>query len=196
MLEVAASVVVLGGLGGAVSSAAPVDQPDVAHTNTTLDGWQMTLALTGLRINAVPNMAATPFTKEGFVSAKATVAIDGDGSMPVNAGSIVMGVQLGCQVSLNEGLDLGFDHDFNLDDEPDAGISPDIGIDLRPGSIKTLGLGAKPLKGRIGAISVQDAHIAIDGCGGPVAARVFAWAQMTTDTSDDSVSTYGELSNL
>ena len=64
-----------------------------------------------MTINSVPNMAATAFTREGFVIRKAAATIDGNGAVSVNSGTLVMGLQLGCQVDLREGasVDVGGD---------------------------------------------------------------------------------------
>ena len=40
-----------------------------------------------MTINSVPNMAATAFTWEGFVTGKAAATIDGNGVVPVNSGT-------------------------------------------------------------------------------------------------------------
>jgi hypothetical protein len=49
-----------------------------------------------MTINSVPNMAATAFTREGFVTGRAAATIDGSGGVAVNSGTLVMGLQLGC----------------------------------------------------------------------------------------------------
>lgn len=186
-------------VGGGTAAAEPVDLPDVAQFGDTDDGWRFNLSMTEISVNAVPNLAATPFTREGFVSGSVRAVIEGDGDVPVNSGFVILGVQLGCQVNLDEGLDLGLDGDsdfgadeyFDVTPEISANLSPEISTTLKPGSIKTLGLGTKTLKGRKGTISVRDAHVQVDGCGGPVSVRLFASAQMSTDTSDDSLNLYG-----
>ncbi|WP_240431157.1 MspA family porin [Mycobacterium kyogaense] len=180
-----------------IASAEPVALPDVSRHGETADGWQLSLSMTRIAINAVPNMAATPFTGEGFASARVEVNIDDEGRMPVNSGSVVVGVQLGCQVKLDEGMDLGIGNQLDVvADDPFLNVTPSIGVDLRPGYIRTVGLGAKRLKGRTGIVSVEDAHVQIDGCGGPVSVRLFASAHISTDTSDDSVNVYGDIVRL
>lgn len=79
-------------------------------------------------------------------------------------GELILGVQLGCQVDLSQG-----------------------------GNITTMGLGKKALKGTHGEITVHDAHVKVDGCGGPVVIRFFAYAGISTDNGDDSVNTYGDI---
>lgn len=145
-----------------VATADPLPVADVAQSAVTDDGWHLSASLTRMTINAVPNMAATAFTREGFVTGKAAASIDGNGAIPVNTGSLVMGLQLGCQIDLSEG--------GSVDVGADAGVSPgfsggsnllamvgpyaelngSISINLLPGTIKNIVLGKKTLKGRTG----------------------------------------------
>lgn len=193
-LSASTAVVGLLSIGTGVSHAEQVAVPDVAHTVDTVDGWRMTLALSEVHVNAVPNMASAPLTKEGYLSGRVTLSIEGEGAAPVTAGQLVVGAQLGCQADLSEGLDLGIDFDTDLfDDAPALELGPDIGSTLHSGGITTVGLGAKSLKGRLATISVLDAHVSVDECGGAVTARLFASAQMSTDTSDDSVNLYSTV---
>lgn len=201
MTRVTACSTVLLFLGGGTAAAEPIDLPDVAQTGETDDGWQFNLSMTEIRINAVPNLAATPFTKEGFVSGKVRVTIDGDGQVPVNSGFAILGVQLGCQIDVGDGLDLGLDGDsdygtdeyFDNTPESSVNLSPEVSTTVKPGSIKTLGLGSKVLKGRNASITVRDAHIQIDGCAGPVSVRLFASAKISTDSADNSANVYGDV---
>lgn len=89
------------------AAADPVPVADVTQSADTDDGWHLSATLTNMTINSVPNMAATALTKEAFVTGKAVAKIDGDGTIPVNSGSLVLGVQLGCQLDLSQGGNLG-----------------------------------------------------------------------------------------
>jgi hypothetical protein len=202
-------------VGGGVAVADPVPVADVTQSAVTDDGWHVSASLTNMTINSVPNMAGTAFTREGFISGKASAAIDGNGSSPVNTGTVVLGAQLGCQIDLSQGMNLGVSGDlgFGLGGfggtgggsgvggllsslGPYADISPNISINLLPGKIETLGLGKRDLKGRSGYITVHDAHVNVDGCGGPVVIRLFTYAQISTDDGDDSVNAYGDILSL
>jgi len=161
-----------------------------------------------MAINSVPNMAATAFTREGFVTGRAAATIDGNGGVAVNSGTLVMGLQLGCQVDLSEGGSVGADADAGINPGfnnggnllnvlgPYADIGVNGSINLLPGTITNLGLGKKELKGRTGEIVVHDAHVKVDGCGGQVSVRFFATAMIDTDKSDDSVNAYGDILTL
>ena len=193
-----------------VAAADPVPVDDATHSADTDDGWTLSATLTGMTIDSVPNMAATPLTKEAFISGKAVAKIDGDGKVPVNSGNLLMGVQLGCQLDLSQGGNIGLSGDLGIGGfgsgsgtglgsgllgalGPTANITPNGSINLLPGNINTLGLGKLTLKGRNGEVTVHDAHVKVDGCSGVVAARFFAFAQITTDNGNDSVNTYGGI---
>ncbi|SHZ42915.1 MspA protein [Mycobacteroides abscessus subsp. bolletii] len=208
LISIAALAISLLYVSAGLATADPLPVADVAQSAVTDDGWHLSASLTRMTINAVPNMAATAFTREGFVTGKAAASIDGNGAIPVNTGSLVMGLQLGCQIDLSEG--------GSVDVGADAGVSPgfsggsnllamvgpyaelngSISINLLPGTIKNIVLGKKTLKGRTGEIVVHDAHVKVDACGGPVAIRFFTSALIDTDTSDDSVNAYGDILNL
>ena len=208
LLRAGAVAVALISLAVGVAAAEPLPVADVTQSADTDDGWHLSAALTRMTINSVPNMAATGFTREGFVTGKAAATIDGNGGVAVNSGTLVMGLQLGCQVDLSEGGSIGADADaginpgFNNGGDlfsvfgPYADIGVNGSINLLPGNITNLGLGKKELKGRTGEIVVHDAHVKVDGCGGQVSVRFFATAMIDTDKSNDSVNVYGDILTL
>jgi hypothetical protein len=194
-------------VGGGVAAADPLPVADVTQSADTDDGWHLSAALTRMTINSVPNMAATAFTREGFVTGKAAATIDGNGASAVNSGTLVLGLQLGCQIDLSEGGSIGGDADIGINPSfsggnafdaigPYADLEGNVSINLLPGTITNLGLGKKSLKGRTGEIVVHDAHVKVDACGGPVSVRFFATAMIDTDKSDDSVNAYGDILTL
>lgn len=191
--------------GSGTAQASPMPAANVARAEQTGDGWNLKVALTGMLINAVPNMAATPFTKEGFVTGRATASIEGDGALPVTASEVILGVQLGCQTDLSLGgtASVGGGGGVGVagggggvSGSVNASIFPSASVSLMPGNIRTLVLGQWSLKGPLGEISVSDAHVKVDGCAGPVPIRFFAHAQLETDRGSDSVNAYGEILNL
>jgi hypothetical protein len=194
-----------------VAAADPVPVADVTRSADTDDGWQLSDTLTNMTIDSVPNMAATAFTKEAFVSGKAVAKIDGDGTTPVNSGTLLLGVQLGCQLDLSQGGNIGLSGTAGESPGfgsgsglaallsivgPNASITPNGSINLLPGNINTLGLGRMDLKGRTGEVTVHDAHLKVDGCTGTVVVRFFTFAQINTDNGTDSVNTYGDIITL
>lgn len=194
--------------GHAVAEPLPI--ADVTQSAVTDDGWRLSGTLSRMTVNSVPNMAATAFTREGFVTGKAAASIEGSGAIPVNTGSVVMGLQLGCQVDLTEGGSVGGDIDAGFSPGgfgstggnllsnlgPYVDFEGDASLNILPGNITNLGLGKKTLKGRTGEIVVHDAHVKVDGCGGQVSVRFFASVMIDTDKSDDSVNVYGDILTL
>ncbi|MCW2625865.1 MAG: hypothetical protein JWR48_2587 [Mycobacterium sp.] len=91
----------------------------------------------------------------------------GDGAIPVNSGTLVLGLQLGCQVDLSEGGSLGVGADAGISPGfsnggnllnvigPYAEVNGNASINLLPGTITNLGLGKEALKGRTGEIVIH-----------------------------------------
>jgi len=203
---VATSLVVV---SAGVAHADPVPIADVSQSADTDDGWHVTASLSKITVNSVPNMAATALTREAFVTGEASAKIDGSGKSAVNSGELILGVQLGCQVDLSQGGNFSLGGDIGagvnigngiglggLGPSAYADIDPSISVNILPGNITTMGLGKKALKGRSGEITVHDAHVKVDGCGGPVVMRFFSYAGISTDNGDDSVNTYGDILNI
>ncbi len=89
------------------ASATPTALADKFASTVTDDGWSLDLAATKLSANPVPNLATTAFTREGFVSAKVTGTIGGQGDSAVKTGYVEQGLQIGCQIDVSSGLGLG-----------------------------------------------------------------------------------------
>jgi hypothetical protein len=196
-----------GGVGGPVAKAEPLPVADVAQSTNTEDGWHLGVGLTQMTINSVPNMAATAFTREGFVTGKAAATIGGSGSSAVNNGTLILGLQLGCQIDLSEGASVGGDAEIGVNPGfnssnlfsaigPYADLEGNVSVNLLPGTITNVVLGKKSLKGRTGGITVHDAHVKVDACGGPVSIRFFSTVTIDTDKNDDSVNAYGDILQL
>ena len=88
-------------------AAADVDAPNLnnrSDSKPTHDGWVLKVSLADMNITSVPNMAATAFTREAFVSATATVENLAPAGKPpaseVPKRTISLWMQLGCQVDL------------------------------------------------------------------------------------------------
>ena len=176
-------------MGGGVAAAEPLPLAEVSRSAVTRDGWQLTASLKNMMINSVPNFAATAFTREAFVTAEADASIDGNGSSPVNAGSLIVGLQVGCQIDLSPGGNVGVG-------ESAIPFAPVITLKLMPGWITNVGLGRMPLKGRTGTIFIHEAEVKADACGGPVSVRLFAMALINSDTSQDSETAYSDVMSI
>ena len=202
-----------------MAAANPVPVANVNQFVDTADGFRFSSSLTNMTINSVPNMAATAFTREAFISATAVQNV-ADGKTSVNSFTVTSGrldlaVQMGCQIDLSTGVTLGFntDQSLALDNVLDTVITasptlndfvPDIQTTLKPGMIQYVRLGRQELTPEVVKmmsdsdvlplrITVRDAHIKVDGCGGPVSARVLAVAQMRTQMSFDELNLYSDI---
>lgn len=211
-------------LGGGVAAADPVPLPDVTVPVTTPDGYQISATLAGMTVNSVPNMAATTFSREAYLSGTAVATISGAGTAPVKGGKLQLSLMLGCQIDLNGGGYLGLETPLSVNTvntiltplanflaNPSAGVTPQGSVQLQPGTISYQKLNEKMIEpddlpdvrkdiaetGQTSIrISVHDAHIKADGCGGPVSVRLIATAQMSTKNSDDESNAYGAIVSI
>ena len=158
LLKIGALLLVLSPLSAGLAVADPLPVADVSQSADTDDGWHLSVALANMTINSVPNMAATAFTREGFVTGKAVATIDGNGDIPVNSGTLVFGLQLGCQIDLSEGASLSAvvmpasasasgNTITSLTEGPYADVNGNVSVNLLPGTITNLGLGHQIAQG-------------------------------------------------
>ncbi|WP_327114330.1 MspA family porin [Nocardia sp. NBC_01730] len=178
--------------------------PDKSRAVTTEDGWDLRVTTTAASLDRVPNLAATPFTREGFVSLTATADISGTGQQPVDAGSLTLGYQIGCQVDVSTGVAVGLSGligpNVGITVAPTPGLNvggsalavPSISVNPKPGAITALPFGTKTLAGPHGSISVDQVQIKVDACLGAVSLRAYAIVSMSTATADNSVAVYGD----
>lgn len=101
------AVVLCLGIGGGVAVADPSDPDEAVVSKDTADGWRLTASLSNVTITSVPNMAATAFTRQAYVSATATVKVEplrpnepAPRGTEVKQRSISLWLQMGCQATL------------------------------------------------------------------------------------------------
>ncbi|MET9030412.1 MspA family porin [Nocardia sp. NPDC004168] len=189
-------------LNVATATADPVaDKSRIARTEA---GWELRVSKTAEDVQRVPNLAATPFTREGFVSLSAAADITGAGAEAVDSGTLQLGYQIGCQADVSSGLSLGISAAIG----PDAGVSvgalpdftvggsalilPSISTTVKPGTITSITFGTKALAGAHASITMDQVEVKIDACLGAVSLRSFAIASISTATMDSSVAVYGD----
>lgn len=185
-------------------SAAADPVADKSRVVTTRDGWQIRVTKTAENLDRVPNLAGTPFTREGFVSVEADADIVGHGRQPVRSGSVTLGYQIGCQVDVSNGLTLGISSvigpNIGVSVTPTPGLNlgasalavPSLSATLKPGTITDVPFGTKALTGRTGSIATDQVQIKVDSCLGPVSLRSYAIVDVSTATADNSVAVYGD----
>ncbi|WP_233429810.1 MULTISPECIES: MspA family porin [Nocardia] len=192
-----AATLVAGTFGTA--SADPV--ADTSREVVTDDGWQVRVSKVAENLDRVPNLAESPFTREGFVGLKAIADITGHGRVPVDSGSVTVGYQIGCQVDVSNGMTVGLSAAIG----PNVGISvggvnaggsalaiPSVSFSPKPGTITTVPLGTKQLTGAHASITVDQVQIKVDACMGPVSLRSYAAVSTSTADADTYVAVYGD----
>ncbi|WP_227979218.1 MspA family porin [Nocardia spumae] len=197
LLSLVAAALVIGTSGAA--SADPV--ADTSREVITDDGWQVRISKVEEKVDRVPNLAASPFTREGFVGLKAVADITGDGRVPVDSGTLTLGYQIGCQVDVSNGLTVGLSGAIG----PNIGISvggvnvgasalaiPSVSFSPKPGAITTVPFGTKALSGAHASITADQVQIKVDSCAGPVSLRSYAIVSTSTAEADNSVAVYGD----
>ena len=187
--------------GAGAASAEPV--PDSSRTIRTDDGWKIKLIKTREFISRTPNLAATMFTREGFLDLRAVAKVDGHARAGLQGGNLAVGIQVGCQIDVSSGLQMGLQVGFG----PWAGvtvaqspavnfgaglnITPSVGTTVKPGGIVVIPLATKPLAGPKASITIDQAYIKVDACMGPVSLRSFVSASVSTNPSDNHLTVYG-----
>ncbi|WP_454197556.1 MspA family porin [Nocardia sp. Marseille-Q1738] len=190
---------------GMTAATATADQmADKSRVVGTEDGWELRISKTAEDVQRVPNLAATPFTREGFVTLSAAADISGEGREAVNSGTLQLGYQIGCQADVSNGLTVGISAAIGpnamVTVAPSPGLAvggsalalPNMSTTIKPGTISTITLGTKTLAGAHGSISVDQVQIKIDACAGAVSLRSFAIVSISTATADNSVAVYGD----
>ncbi|KAA8887753.1 MspA family porin [Nocardia colli] len=178
--------------------------PDKNRVADTDDSWHLSVTKTSETLDRYPNLAATMFTREGFVALKAVAEVTGTGTQPITSGAVTLGYQIGCQVDVSTGLTLGLgfsvgpNASVTVSQFPavtlgaNASVSPNISTTVKPGGITTVEFGTKPLAGARASITADQVEVKIDACMGPVTLRSFVTARISTPTADNSVSVYGD----
>lgn len=195
-----------------VATASPVTLPDVTRTVPTPDGYQLSAALTNVTIESVPNMAATAFTREAFLTATATATIWG-GTEPVTGGKLELWFMAGCQIGMEVGGFLGLGSTVGISTVLNnlaglaaltADLNPTSSVQLMPGRIAYELLSSKQID-PVGAqsdinefgqtiirIDVTAASFKADACGGPVTVRLGVTARMSTRKNESESNAYGD----
>ncbi|MGR6977510.1 MspA family porin [Mycobacteroides abscessus] len=198
---VCVAVLLTPGLG----SAEPQEMAPRNEVKLTRGGWSLNLTLANEVVNSVPNLAAAANSREAFVTFEATAAVSG-GRSPLTDSAFVAGYQLGCQVDVSSGLQLGGAASIAPSGAvgvsgtgPAAnvglggGLSGYLQTNLQPGVITDLPMGSMPLGAAgFGMLDVTSIHVKADACGGAVTIRSFAYIRIGTETERSEFAIYGD----
>lgn len=188
------------GAAPAVVSAAPSSFADRSVTRTTEDGWQVSAVKAKERVRSVPPLNQSPWTREGFVTLRGEGRIGGAGRVPVDAGQMSFGLQIGCNTDVTSGVTIGVmggpTAQMSISYPPalivGAQVLPNISTTLKPGVIADVPFGSKRLAGPKAGITIDGVHIKVDGCLGPVALRAYTRVAISTRLNDDTIHAYGQ----
>ncbi len=200
-----------------------MDLVDVEHSKVTADGWILRVSLTQIEINSVPNMAATAFTWEGFVTGTATLTLDGSGdNIDVESCALCVWAQRGCEDQSSNGV-LGSSQvgrsvnkivspteTAGTAEMPDEAPAPQTQVTTLPSRTTELILGCKTSTlqdGRLRegdqmqlekvedslVVSFYNFHVEVGSCREPVFIRLHARAWMSPSPSDDTVDVYSDV---
>jgi hypothetical protein len=186
--------------GAGMGSAKPSSFADASKTIATADGWTVTATKSGEAVRSVPPLNQSPWTREGFVDITGSAAIAGSGGKPVQAGSLRLVLQVGCNTDVTGGAQVGIQGGpnaaLNVSWPPavniGATVMPSFSASLKPGTITDVELGLKSLQEANAAISVNGIHVKVDGCLGPVALRAQVTVAIATPTLDSTINVYGQ----
>ncbi|RDH74759.1 MspA family protein [Mycolicibacterium moriokaense] len=185
-------------------NAEPVQPAAVDEVKVTRGGWSLNLTLANETVNSVPNLANAATSREAFVTFEATARAAG-GESSITDSVFVAGYQLGCQINVSSGLQLGGAGAVApaasvglTSSEPEAslgiagGVSGYLQTNLQPGVITDLPMASMPLAAAgYGMLDVTGLHIKADACGGSVTIRSFAYLRIGTETERSEFAIYG-----
>ncbi|MEZ0342070.1 MspA family porin [Mycobacterium sp. pV006] len=187
-----------------VSAAADVLPPDGAvpsgppGTVVTPDGWELTVAGRDEVQVAVAPLTTALSSREFLVAGTFTGSVKGSGSSELSGGTLEVGYQIGCGISLNVvklNGSVGVTPSTNLLlpilDNVRFPVTAQIEVFPQPGEVITVQLTQKSFTGTDPRVTVKDARIKIDGCVGQSFLRSYAVLTSSTDTADDIVAYYG-----
>ncbi|AYF75115.1 hypothetical protein D7D52_15985 [Nocardia yunnanensis] len=182
-------------------------------TYSTPNGFEFTVGLRDVDAQQVPAMNGMPTNREVFMSGTAYGRI-ADGA----TGKLKVGYYVACQTDIDAKLNIDPELDLNPSVTATAGIDtssgPHAGVDLSvgpsvsggvgidigiaPGKIADIDAGDKELPGdgSTGSLMIQDLHLMVSGCGGPLTIRPYTQIRADRGGDGGSGAVYGDLLTL
>ncbi len=192
-------------------AAPPVDDGKVASnppiTDTSPDGWIMTVGGKDEVQRAVAPLTTAISTREYQVSGAFTGSLKGPGGGPTK-GVLEVGYQIGCGIEMTTGngvivsgnaggaagIGIGFLPSAAKDLEiPSVGgsLGGGVAVSLKPGLVNIIPVVKKPFVGKAPWVQIQNFRITIDGCVGQSFIRSYATLAKSTEDGDGILSWYG-----
>ena len=198
-----------------VEAAPPADDGKVASTppitDTSPDGWIMTVGGQNEVQLPVPPLTTAISTREYQVSGTFTGSLKGPGGGPAK-GVLEVGYQIGCGIDMTTGngvivsgniggaagIGIGIRPDGNDIEIPSIGanIGGGVAVSLKPGLVNILPVTRKTFVGTAPWVGVHKFRIKIDGCVGESFIRSYATLAKSNDDGDGILSWYGITKNV
>ena len=201
-----------------VEAAPPADDGTVASsppiTDTSPDGWTMTVGGRDELQTAVAPLTTAISTREYQVSGTFTGSLKGPGGGPAK-GVLEVGYQIGCGIEMTTGNGVllsgqaGGNAGLGIGVIPGAGritdfVVPSVGanigggvaISLKPGLVNIVPVTRKAFVGTAPWVGIHKFRIKIGGCVGESFIRSYATLAKSTDDGDGILSWYGITKNV
>jgi hypothetical protein len=171
----------------------PSEEPGIVETP---DGWELTVAGKDEYQVAVAPLTTALSSREYVVAGTFTGSVKGSGTTELDGGTLEVGYQIGCGITLNvvklDGsagarTDLGLDFDFGTRFPLRAAVE----VYPQPGQVINVQLVHKVFTGTDPRVTIKDSRIKIDGCIGESFMRSYAVLTSSTNNADDIVAYYG-----
>lgn len=162
----------------------------------TPDGWELTVAARDEFQVPVAPLTTALSSREYLVAATFTGSVQGSGTSTLKGGTLEVGYQIGCGISLNV-VKLNGSIGITPSVTPTGlgntriPVTAQIEVFPQPGEVITVQLTQKDFEGTDPRVTVKDVHVKIDGCIGQSFLRSYAILTSSTDTADDIVAYYG-----
>ena len=198
-----------------VEAAPPADDGKVASTppitDTSPDGWIMTVGGQNEAQLPVPPLTTAISTREYQVSGTFTGSLKGPGGGPAK-GVLEVGYQIGCGIDMTTGngvivsgnmagtagVGVGILPNGNDLEIPSLGanIGGGVAVSLKPGLVNIVPVTRKTFVGTAPWVGIHKFRIKIDGCVGESFIRSYATLAKSNDDGDGILSWYGITKNV
>lgn len=177
---------------GAVAPAAP-------GILQTPDGWELSVEGKDETRVAVAPLTTALTSREYLVGGTFTGTVGGVGSTTLSGGSLVVGYRIGCGIIGGPVEMLG-----SVGATPTFGSNAVIGavqfpvngqikVNLRPGTVTTVPVGQKEVKGEQVRVTVTGFRVRVDGCVGQSFIQSYATFKSSSSDTDDIVTYAGQV---
>ena len=198
-----------------VEAAPPADDGKVASTppitDTSPDGWIMTVGGQNEAQLPVPPLTTAISTREYQVSGTFTGSLKGPSGGPAK-GVLEVGYQIGCGIDMTTGngvivsgnmagtagVGVGILPNGNDLEIPSLGanIGGGVAVSLKPGLVNIVPVTRKTFVGTAPWVGIHKFRIKIDGCVGESFIRSYATLAKSNDDGDGILSWYGITKNV